>query len=83
MEENVVLIGLAGTPAIIGILQAIKLAFKPILPDRVMPLLAIVVGVIWNVALTIGTEEFDRTTIALGVIVGLAAVGMYSSVTRK
>lgn len=83
MEENVVLIGLAGTPAIIGILQAIKLAFKPILPDRVMPLLAIVIGVVWNVALTIGTEEFDRTTVAMGAIVGLAAVGLYSAATQQ
>lgn len=83
MEENVVLVGLAGTPAIIGILQAIKLAFRPILPDRVVPLLAIIVGVIWNVVLTVGTEEFDRTTIAMGVIVGLAAVGMYSAATQK
>lgn len=37
------------------------------------------IGVTWNVGLTAGTDEFDRTAIFLGVVIGLAASGFYSA----
>ena len=75
MEENVTLAGMAAVPIITAALQAVK----PFLPKRVLPFVAMVMGVAWNVGLTAGTDEFDRTTIFLGIMIGLAASGLYSA----
>jgi hypothetical protein len=74
MEENITLTGMAAVPFIVAILQPIK----ALIPDRFVPFAAMVIGVGWNVGLTAGTGEFDRTAIFLGAVIGLAAVGLYS-----
>lgn len=33
----------------------------------------------WNVGLTVGTHEWSRITPFLGIVVGLAASGLYST----
>jgi len=76
MNENITLGGMAAVPFIVAILQAVKLLG---LPARVVPFAAMLIGVAWNVGLTAGTGEFDRTSIFLGLIVGLAASGLYSA----
>ncbi len=75
MEEDVVLVGMAAVPVITGILQAVK----SFVPARFLPFAAMSIGVVWNVGLTAGTDEFARSTIFLGVVIGLAASGLYSA----
>jgi len=75
MDDTIVLGGLAATPIITALLQVAK----PLLPARFLPFVAIVLGVGWQVALTLGTDEWSRSTVLLGVIVGLAASGLYSA----
>jgi hypothetical protein len=75
MEEEVLLVGMAAVPIITGILQAVK----GFIPDKLVPFAAMTIGVAWNVGLTAGTDEFDRTAIFLGMVIGLAASGLYSA----
>ncbi len=75
MDDNIVFGGMAAVPIITALLQM----FKGWVPNKALPFLAIVVGVGWNVGLTVGTDEFSRTTIFLGIVVGLAASGLYSA----
>jgi len=75
MDDNIVLGGMAAVPIITALLQIVK----DWVPNKVLPFAAIVVGVVWNVGLTVGTDEFARSTIFLGIIVGLAASGLYSA----
>lgn len=73
--DNVILGGLAATPVITALLQVAK----QWIPERTWPLAAMALGVAWNVGLTLGTDEFTRTTVFLGIVVGLAASGLYSA----
>lgn len=75
MEEDVVLVGMAAVPIITAIMQAVKI----FLPDKAIPFAAMATGVAWNVGLTVGTDEWDRTVIFLGLVIGLAASGLYSA----
>ena len=75
MDDNVLLGGMAAVPVITALLQVVK----PVLPVRLLPLAAVALGVGWNVGLTVGTDEFSRATIFVGVLVGLAASGLYSA----
>lgn len=74
--QNVVLVGMAAVPVITGILQAVKVY----IPEKLWPFAAMGIGIAWNVGLTAGTDEFDRTAIFAGVVIGLAASGFYSAV---
>lgn len=74
MEENITLVGMSAVPVITGFLQAVK----GVIPDKLVPFAAMATGVVWNVGLTAGTDEFDRTAIFLGLVIGLAASGLYS-----
>lgn len=76
MDDNILLGGMASAPFITAALQM----FKGWIPNRALPFLAIVLGIAWNVGLTAGTDEFSRSTIFLGIIVGLAASGLYSAI---
>ncbi len=75
MDNNIILGGMAAVPFITAILQM----FKGWVPTKALPFLAVVIGVAWNVGLTVGTDEFSRSTIFLGIVVGLAASGLYSA----
>lgn len=73
--NDVVLGGMVAVPIITAALQL----FKGWLPTKLLPFMAVVIGVAWNVGLTIGTDEFSRSTVFLGIVVGLAASGLYSA----
>lgn len=75
MTDEVVFGGMAAVPFITALLQM----FKGWVPTKFLPFLALILGVGWNVGLTVGTDEFSRTTIFLGLVVGLAASGLYSA----
>ncbi len=77
MDENVVLGGMAAIPFIVAIVGGLK----SFVPPRTVPFVAMVIGVIWNVGLTVGTDEFSREDIFLGMVIGLAASGLYSAGT--
>lgn len=75
VDDEIVFGGMAAVPIITALLQMVK----PWVPIRAVPLIAVGVGVTWNVGLTVGTDEWSRTTIFLGIVVGLAASGLYSA----
>jgi len=75
MNDDTVLVGLAAAPVITALVQMLK----PWLPERTWPLAALAFGVLWNVGFTVGTEEFGRATVFLGIATGLAAAGLYSA----
>ncbi|KKN03983.1 hypothetical protein LCGC14_1102170 [marine sediment metagenome] len=76
VEEEVIFIGMAAAPIITAMVQVIK----PFVKDpRLYPIIAAVLGVGWNVGFTIGTDDFSRATIFLGLMVGLSAAGIYSA----
>lgn len=75
MDDNIVLGGMAAVPIITALLQM----FRGWIPNRALPFLALLLGTGWNVGLTVGTDEFSRYTIFLGIVVGLAASGLYSA----
>lgn len=77
MDDNVILGGMAAVPVITAMLEATKR--WSFVTAAMTPFLAMVLGVAWNVSLTVGTEEFSRTDILLGLIIGLAASGLYSA----
>lgn len=73
------LIGLGGVPVVIALVQAVK----PFVgDDRWWPLLAVGFGVAWNVgaALALGARDGGVLGQAalIGVVIGLAAAGLYS-----
>lgn len=76
--ENEALIGLAGAGIVLGLVSALRQAIE--IPDRFTPLLAIGMGVAWNVGLR-GAEVSEATwafAAILGVLSGLSASGLYS-----
>lgn len=75
MNDGTVLIGIGAAPIITALIQAAKAW----LPDRAEPIVAVVLGVLWNVGFTAGTDEFGRATVFLGIVTGLAASGLYSA----
>jgi len=77
VEDSIALGGMAAIPIITAVLQAAK----GFIPMRALPLAAIAIGIVWNVSLTVGTDEFTRLDILRGVVYGLAASGFYS-ITR-
>ena len=77
VDTSTVVLGLAAAPFITALLQMLK----PFVKDaRLYPLMAIAVGVLWNVGFTVGTDEFSRATVFLGLAAGLSASGLYSAV---
>ena len=74
MNDTTILLGVAAAPVITAIVQVLK----PVLPARFEPLASLLFGVIWNVGFTVGTYEFGRVTVFLGIVTGLAASGLYS-----
>lgn len=63
------------TSATLGLTQAFKIAG---LPSRYSPIVAIIVGMIMNMALA-GLSAESAVT---GMVIGLSAVGLYESGTR-
>ncbi len=82
VEEQVLYGGMAAVPIIVPILQAVKGLIKkvwPNVPSDVWPFCAIALGVGWQFFVTGISDEISwRETAVLGVIIGLAASGLYS-----
>ncbi len=71
------LIGAAGVPAIVALVEVVKRTF-PELPARWYPLLALLVGIGLNLALSGYSGAGPVEAAAVGLIAGLAASGLYS-----
>ena len=81
VENEVIFGGMAAIPIIVPMLQAVKGLVKkvwPNTPTEIWPFAAIALGVSWQVLISVGTENFGRETLLLGVLMGLAASGLYS-----
>lgn len=63
------------TSATLGLTQAFKIAG---LPNRYSPIVAIIVGMIMNMAL----DGLSAESAITGMVIGLSAVGLYESGTR-
>lgn len=74
MENNALLTGFAAIPVIIGLVQIAKGFIED---ARYWPIIAIVVGVLWNVAVASITNQPLALAGLTGVVVGLAAAGLY------
>lgn len=69
--------GVAGAPVVAGLVQLVKAAW-PDLPSRWWPLLAVVWGVVWNVALALEVGLDLGESALWGVVTGLLASGLFS-----
>ena len=68
--------GLAGLPFITALVQVAK----PWVPDeRWWPVLAMALGLALNVGIALAQASDLPTAVVLGVVVGLAAAGLYNS----
>lgn len=72
-------VGVGGVPVVVALVQLAK----PFVSDeRFWPVLAVALGVVWNVIATVALGGSAPGEIAragvLGVVVGLAAGGLYS-----
>lgn len=75
MENTSLLFGLAAVPVIVALVQV----FKAFVSDqRFWPLIAIVIGIAWNVAVAAITQQHVAVAGMTGIVVGLAASGLYS-----
>jgi len=79
MDNTIVLGGLAAVPIITALLQVLKPLIPATWVARLTPAAAVAIGVGWNVGLAASTGELNGTTPFLGVVVGLAAAGLYSA----
>lgn len=72
------LIGLAGAPVVMALVAVLRQAIT--IPDRYTPLLALALGIVWNVGLRAAdmTESTYAVAAVLGILSGLAASGLYS-----
>lgn len=75
------LTGLAAAPIITALVAAIGSAM-PALPRRAYPLLAVGIGVSWNVGASAALGELTWLAPIVGVVAGLAASGLYSGVVK-
>ena len=71
------LFGVAGVPLVLALVEVLKRAFDP--PPRWTPLLSLAVGIGLNLSLGMGLLHLAPGDALLsGVVVGLAASGLYS-----
>lgn len=82
MEDISILIGLGGVGVVTGLAEVAKrmLDLTPEVERRVMPALALVLGVGFNalVTLALGQEQNWPIIVVFGIIAGLASSGAYS-----
>jgi hypothetical protein len=79
--DELLVSGLAAAPIITALVAAIGAAW-PGLPRRVYPLVAVGLGVLWQSALAIVEAELTVEAALSGVVVGLAASGLYSGAVK-
>ena len=68
-------VGLVGAPFIVGIVEICK---KFIPDDRFYPVIALLLGVIWNLGIAVSRQGDILLAVLVGVATGLAAGGLYS-----
>ena len=71
------LIGVAGVPLIVALVEAVKRVF-PALEPRWYPVVALVWGEALNLALAAAQGRDWRTALVMGLVAALAACGLYS-----
>jgi hypothetical protein len=71
------LIGVAGVPAIVGLVELAKRVF-PDLSPRLYPVLALVYGIGINLALLAYSGAGPVEAVAVGIVAALMASGLYS-----
>lgn len=80
--ESEALVGLAGAGIVLGLVSALKQALA--IPGRMTPLIAIVIGMGWNVGVQqagvqdVAEDSSIGAAVVLGILSGLAASGLYS-----
>jgi hypothetical protein len=79
--DNVIVTGLAAAPVIVALVAAIGQAL-PSMPRRLYPLLAIALGVAWNAAAASVLDEPLAPAALSGIVIGLAASGLYSAAVK-
>jgi len=79
--SDVILTGLPATPIIVALVAVVGQAM-PMLPRRVYPLLAVALGVAWNVATAATLAQPLPTAALCGIVTGLAASGLYSAAVK-
>lgn len=78
--NDLLLTGLAAAPIITALVAAVGAAI-PQIPRRCYPLLAIALGIGWQCALVTAEDVVWRAALS-GVVVGLAASGLYSAAVK-
>ena len=71
------LVGVAGVPAVVALVELVKRAFPDMSP-RIYPGLALLFGIGLNLALIGYSGTSPLEAVATGLIVGLIASGLYS-----
>jgi Na+/melibiose symporter-like transporter len=75
MDDLTAYAGLAGVPLIAGLIQVAK----PWVGDkRLWPVIALVLGIALNVIIALARQGNVTVGVVLGIIVGLAASGLWS-----
>ena len=76
-NETVALTGLAAAPIITALVAAIGAAV-PALPRRAYPIVAVAIGIAWNIAASAAGAQLGWSAPVYGIVAGLAASGLYS-----
>jgi hypothetical protein len=71
----------AAAPVITALVAAIGGAL-PRIPRRAYPLLAIALGIAWTAADGAATGSLNPRTVLEGIVIGLAASGLYSAALK-
>jgi hypothetical protein len=79
--SDVMLTGLSAAPIIVALVAAVGQAL-PMLPRRAYPLLAVALGVAWNVAAAVVLDQPLASAALCGIVTGLAASGLYSAAIK-
>jgi hypothetical protein len=76
VEETSTYAGMAAVPVIMALVSVLV---KPFISDeRIYPVAALVLGLGWNIGVALVMNLPLVPSVALGVVVGLAASGLYS-----
>lgn len=81
MMDLAELSGFGGVPVVVAVVDLLK----PFIPDkRLWPLVAVLIGIIWQLVVNSAIQGLQAETLPLvaarGLVVGLAASGLYSAV---
>lgn len=81
MELELIVSGMAAAPVIVGLVAATGSAFRAV-PRRMYPALAVAYGIVWQSAVAWALGDWDGSAPLAGIVVGLAASGLYSGAVK-